>query len=143
MAGNLKIDLKELIHNKELIQKINLIEYVTDKTGLPTLKDIALELEKPGRDPRSTVKVFEFDANVKKIDDLAVGMELPGIITNITNFGAFVDIGIKENGLIHVSHLADRYISNPAEVVSLHQHVRVKVLEVDAVRKRVQLKLIQ
>lgn len=143
MAGNLKIDLKELIHNKELIQKINLIEYVTDKTGLPTLKDIALELEKPGRDPRSTVKVFEFDANVKKIDDLVVGMELPGIITNITNFGAFVDIGIKENGLIHVSHLADRYISNPAEVVSLHQHVRVKVLEVDAVRKRVQLKLIQ
>ena len=100
-------------------------------------------MEKPGRDPRSTVKVFEFDANVKKIDDLAVGMDLPGIITNITNFGAFVDIGIKENGLIHVSHLADRYISNPAEVVSLHQHVRVKVLEVDAVRKRVQLKLIQ
>ena len=143
MAKNLKIDIKELIHNKELIQKINLNEYVTDKTGLPTLKDIALELEKPGRDPRSTVKVFEFDANVKKIDDLAVGMELPGIITNITNFGAFVDIGIKENGLIHVSHLADRYISNPAEVVSLHQHVRVKVLEVDAVRKRVQLKLIQ
>lgn len=142
MAKDMKIDIKELIHNKEVIQKINLNQYITDKIGLPTLTDILLELEKPGRDPRSTVKVFEFDANIKKIEDLISGMELPGIVTNITNFGAFVDIGIKENGLIHVSHLADRYISNPAEVVSLHQHVKVRVLEVDIVRKRVQLKLI-
>jgi uncharacterized protein len=143
MAKDLKKDLRELIQNKELIKKINLKEYITEKIGLPTLTDILLELEKPGRDPRSSVKVFEFDANVKKIEDLISGMELPGIVTNITNFGAFVDIGIKENGLIHISHLADRYISNPAEVVTLHQHVKVKVLEIDVVRKRVQLKLIQ
>lgn len=142
MAGDLKIHLRELIHNKEVIQKINLNQYITDKIGIPTLTDILLELEKPGRDPRNSVKVFEFDANIKKIEDLICGMELPGIITNITNFGAFVDIGIKENGLIHVSHLADRYISNPAEIVSLHQHVKVRVLEVDIVRKRVQLKLL-
>lgn len=142
MAGDLKIHLRELIHNKEVIQKINLNQYITDKIGLPTLTDILLELEKPGRDPRNSVKVFEFDANIKRIEDLICGMELPGIITNITNFGAFVDIGIKENGLIHVSHLADRYISNPSEVVSLHQHVKVKVLEVDITRKRVQLKLL-
>jgi uncharacterized protein len=96
----------------------------------------------PGRDPRSSVKVFEFDPNIKKIEDLNSGMELPGIVTNITNFGAFVDIGIKENGLVHISQMADKYISNPAEVVSLHQHVKVRVLEVDIVRKRVQLKLI-
>ncbi|MPM54523.1 Protein YhgF [bioreactor metagenome] len=142
MAKDMKIDIKELIHNKEVIQKINLNQYITDKIGLPTLTDILLELEKPGRDPRNSVKVFEFDANIKRIEDLICGMELPGIITNITNFGAFVDIGIKENGLIHVSHLADRYISNPSEVVSLHQHVKVRVLEVDLMRKRVQLKLI-
>ena len=100
------------------------------------------ELEKPGRDPRSGIQVFEFDPNVKTIGDLRIGMELPGIVTNITNFGAFVDVGIKENGLIHVSNMADRYISNPAEVVSVHQHVKVRVIEVDAVRKRVQLKLL-
>lgn len=142
MAKDLKTDIDKLIRNKELIQKIELKSYVTEDVGLPTLTDILLELEKPGRDPRSSAKVFEFDPNIKKIEDLISGMELPGIVTNITNFGAFVDIGIKENGLVHISQMADKYISNPAEVVSLHQHVKVRVLEVDMVRKRVQLKLI-
>ncbi len=142
MAKDLKTDIDKLIRNKELIQKIELKSYVTEDVGLPTLTDILLELEKPGRDPRSSAKVFEFDPNIKKIEDLISGMELPGIVTNITNFGAFVDVGIKENGLVHISQMADKYISNPAEVVSLHQHVKVRVLEVDMVRKRVQLKLI-
>lgn len=109
---------------------------------MPTLNDILDELEKPGRDPRSVIKVFEFDQNVKNIKDLKEGMELPGIITNITNFGAFCDVGIKENGLIHISNLSDSFVSNPADVVSLHQHVQVRVLEVDFERKRIQLKLI-
>lgn len=142
MAKDLKTDIDKLIRNKELIQKIELKSYVTEDVGLPTLTDILLELEKPGRDPRSSVKVFEFDPNIKKIENLISGMELPGIVTNITNFGAFVDIGIKENGLVHISQMADKYISNPAEVVSLHQHVKVRILEVDMVRKRIQLKLI-
>ncbi|HEY6915749.1 MAG TPA: S1 RNA-binding domain-containing protein, partial [Paludibacter sp.] len=143
MAKDLKVDVKELVQNKELRKSIDLQKYITPTVGLPTLNDIMQELEKPGRDPRSGIKVFEFDANVKTISDLRTGMELPGIVTNITNFGAFVDIGIKENGLVHVSQMADRYISNPAEVVSVHQHVKVRVMEVDAVRKRVQLKLLQ
>ncbi|MDO9154034.1 MAG: Tex family protein [Paludibacter sp.] len=143
MAKDLKTEILVLINDKGLIQSIDLQKYITDKVGLPTLKDIIQELEKPGRDPRSTVKVFDFDATVKSINDLRMDMELPGIVTNITNFGAFVDIGIKENGLIHISQMADRYISNPAEVISLHQHVKVKVLEVDIVRKRVALKLIK
>lgn len=142
MAKNLNVKVDQLIRNQELIKTIDPKHYVTETIGLPTLTDILAELEKPGRDPRSTVKVFEFDPTIKKIDDLKPGMELPGIITNITNFGAFVDIGIKENGLIHISQLADRYVSNPAEIVSLHQHVRVQILEADLLRKRVQLKLI-
>ena len=142
IAKNLKKDVKELVGNKELKSTLNLSDYVTDKIGLPTLNDIFDELEKPGRDPRSTIKVLEFDDKVKEIGDLREGMELNGIITNVTNFGAFCDIGIKENGLIHISNLADRFVSNPAEIVSLHQHVKVRVLEVDLQRKRVQLKLI-
>ncbi|MEI7503297.1 MAG: helix-hairpin-helix domain-containing protein, partial [Paludibacter sp.] len=142
MAKDLKLAVKELIQNKEISKSIDLQKYITPKVGLPTLKDIIQELEKPGRDPRSAIQVFEFDANVKTISDLRTGMELPGIVTNITNFGAFVDIGIKENGLVHVSNMADRYISNPAEVVSVHQHVKVRIIEVDVIRKRVQLKLI-
>jgi len=142
MAKDLKVDVKELIHNKEICKSIDLQKYITEKVGLPTLKDILQELDKPGRDPRNAIQVFEFDANVKSISDLRTGMELPGIVTNITNFGAFVDIGIKENGLVHVSNMADRYISNPAEVVSVHQHVKVRIIEVDVTRKRVQLKLI-
>jgi len=142
MAKDLKVDVKELIQQKELRKTIDLQKYITPKVGLPTLNDILQELEKPGRDPRSAIQVFEFDANVKNIADLRIGMELPGIVTNITNFGAFVDIGIKENGLVHISNMSDKFISNPADVVSVHQHVKVRVLEVDAVRKRVQLKLL-
>ncbi|MEI8086477.1 MAG: Tex family protein [Paludibacter sp.] len=142
MAKDLKLAVKELIQNKDISKSVDLQKYITSNVGLPTLKDIIQELEKPGRDPRNTIQVFEFDANVKSISDLRTGMELPGIVTNITNFGAFVDIGIKENGLVHVSNMADRYISNPAEVVSVHQHVRVRIIEVDASRKRVQLKLL-
>ncbi len=142
MAKDLKTKVSEIIHNKTLIQSIDKHKYVTDKVGLPTLNDILQELEKPGRDPREGVKVFEFDPAIKTINDLRMGMELPGIVTNITNFGAFVDVGIKENGLVHISNMSDKFISNPAEVVSLHQHVKVRVLEVDLSRKRVQLKLL-
>ena len=143
MAADLKTNIDKLIRNKEFLQSIDKQKYITDKVGLPTINDILQELEKPGLDPRESVKVFEFDASVKTINDLRTGMELPGIVTNITNFGAFVDIGIKENGLIHISQMGDKYISNPAEVVSLHQHVKVQVLEADIQRKRVQLKLIK
>jgi len=142
MAKDLKTKVSEIIHNKTLIQSIDKQKYITDKVGLLTLNDILQELEKPGRDPREGVKVFEFDPTIKTINDLRIGMELPGIITNITNFGAFVDVGIKENGLVHISNMSDKFISNPAEVVSLHQHVKVRVLEVDLSRKRVQLKLL-
>jgi len=143
MAKDLKVKLNELIQNKLLIQSIDKQQYISEKIGLPTLTDILIELEKPGRDPRESVKVFEFDVSVKTINDLRIGMELPGIITNITNFGAFVDVGIKENGLIHISNMSDKFISNPAEVVSVHQHVKVQILEVDAIRKRVQLRLLK
>lgn len=142
MAKDINSEVDKLINNKELIKTIDLSKYITNSVGIPTLTDIVQELEKPGRDPRTTIKVFEFDASVKTINDLKIGMELPGIVTNVTNFGAFVDIGIKENGLIHISQMADRYVSNPAEVLSLHQHVTVRVLEVDIDRKRVQLKLL-
>ena len=142
MAASVNVKVDQLIRNHELIKTIELKNYVTETIGIPTLTDILAELEKPGRDPRSTVKVFEFDSTIKKIEDLKPGMEVPGIVTNITNFGAFVDIGIKENGLVHISQMADRYVSNPAEIVTLHQHVRVKILEADLIRKRVQLKLI-
>ncbi|MDR1653037.1 MAG: RNA-binding transcriptional accessory protein [Prevotellaceae bacterium] len=143
MAKHLNIDVKNLIGNKEFLQKIDLRQFITDKTGLPTLTDIITELEKPGRDPRKSVKILEFDDKVKNITDLKTGMELPAIIINITDFGAFADIGIKENGLIHKSQLSETYITNPSDVVSLHQHVKVSVLEVDIERKRIQLKLIE
>jgi len=139
MAKDLGVSVKELIGNKELCMKIKLQSYVTDKTGLPTLTDIVKELEKPGRDPRQAIKVFEFDPNVRTAEDLRVGMSLPGIVTNITNFGAFVDVGVKQDGLVHISQLADQYITDPNQIVKLHQHVQVKVLEVDMQRKRIQL----
>ncbi|MDR0371676.1 MAG: RNA-binding transcriptional accessory protein [Prevotellaceae bacterium] len=142
MADDLNISVKDLIGNSDLIRRIDLNRYVSEKTGLPTLTDIVEELEKPGRDPRKAIAVFEFDPRIKTIDDLRVDMELPGIVNNITNFGAFVDIGIKENGLIHISQMADRHVSNPAEIVSLHEYVNVQVLKVDPERKRIQLKLI-
>ena len=139
MAKDLNCTVADLIKDKELRSKIDLKKYVTDTVGLPTLTDILQELDKPGRDPRQKIQVFEFDKNVRTLDDLQEGMELPGIVTNITNFGCFVDIGIKENGLVHVSQLADRFVSNPADVVRIHQHVRVKVISIDHERKRIQL----
>ena len=142
MAKDLNCSIEELISKKEIRQRIELKRYLSEKVGMPTLQDILQELEKPGRDPRGPIKVFEFDKNVRTMDDLREGMELPGIVSNITNFGAFVEIGIKENGLIHLSQMADRYISDPNEVVSIHQHVRVKVLSIDRERKRIGLKLL-
>lgn len=139
MAKDLNCTVADLIKDKELRSKIDLKKYVTDTVGLPTLTDILQELDKPGRDPRQKIQVFEFDKNVRTLDDLQEGMELPGIVTNITNFGCFVDIGIKENGLVHVSQLADRFVSNPADVVLIHQHVQVKVMSIDHERKRIQL----
>ncbi len=139
MAKDLNCTVADLIKDKELRSKIDLKKYVTETVGLPTLTDILQELDKPGRDPRQKIQVFEFDKNVRTLDDLQEGMELPGIVTNITNFGCFVDIGIKENGLVHVSQLADRFVSNPADVVRIHQHVRVKVMSIDHERKRIQL----
>lgn len=139
MAKDLKCSVVDLIKNKELRSQIDIKNYVTDTVGLPTLTDILQELDKPGRDPRQKIQVFEFDKNVQTIDDLREGMELPGIINNITNFGCFVDIGIKENGLVHISQLADKFVSDPTTVVSMHQHVRVRVLSIDHERKRIQL----
>ncbi len=141
MARDLGVDIEMLIKNKELKKSLQLEKYITGQIGLPTLNDIITELDKPGKDPRQSAKVFAFDPNIKTINDLTPGMVLPGIVTNITQFGCFVDIGIKENGLIHVSQLADRYISDPTEVVSIHQHLRVKVLDIDTERKRIQLSL--
>lgn len=141
MAKELKCTVKELIENKELKKSLDLNKYMTDTVGLPTLNDIMEELDKPGRDPRKAIKMFEFDPNIRTIEDLREGMILPGIVTNITNFGCFVDVGIKENGLVHISELADKFVSDPTEVVSLHQHVEVKVLSVDLGRKRVQLSM--
>lgn len=141
MAKDLKTTVKDLIENKELKKSLDLNKYITDSVGLPTLNDIIEELDKPGRDPRKSIKIFEFDPNIRTIEDLREGMILPGIVTNITNFGCFVDVGIKENGLVHISELADKFVSDPTEVVSLHQHVEVKVLSVDLGRKRVQLSM--
>ena len=142
MAKDLGCSINELISNKEQRSRIVLERYLNEKVGMPTLRDILQELEKPGRDPRGKAKVFEFDPNVRTMDDLQVGMELPGIVGNITNFGAFVNIGIKENGLIHLSQMSDRYITDPNEVVSIHQHVRVLVVSIDTERKRIGLKLV-
>lgn len=139
MAKDLKCSVADLIKNKELRSQIDIKNYVTDTVGLPTLTDILQELDKPGRDPRQKIQVFEFDKNMQTIDDLREGMELPGIINNITNFGCFVDIGVKENGLVHISQLADKFVSDPTTVVSMHQHVRVRVLSIDHERKRIQL----
>ena len=141
MAKDLNCTVSELIANKELKKKLNLQKYVSATIGMPTLTDIMEELDKPGRDPRQTIKVFEFDPNVKKLEDLKEGMVLPGIVTNITAFGCFVDVGIKENGLVHISEMADRFITDPTQMVSMHQHVQVRVQSVDLVRKRVQLSM--
>ena len=142
IAKDMKCSVEDLIKNKELRNKIDIKKYVTDQVGLPTLTDILAELEKPGRDPRQAIKVFEFDKNVKTIDDLKVGMTLPGIVTNITNFGCFVDVGIKENGLVHVSQLSREFVSDPTTVISIHQHVQVKVIGIDMERKRISMTMI-
>ncbi|RNC65681.1 Tex family protein [Proteiniphilum sp. X52] len=141
MAGDLQCTVKELIRNKPLIGTIDINRYKTEKVGEETLTDILQELEKPGRDLRATVQVLEFDPNIRAINHLKEGMILAGIVTNITHFGCFVDVGIKEHGLVHISELADRFVSNPADVVSLHQHVKVRVLSVDLERKRIRLSM--
>ncbi|MDP3353294.1 MAG: Tex family protein [Flavobacteriaceae bacterium] len=141
MAKDLKVKVADLIGNKELLSTIQLQNYCTDTIGLPTLTDIIKELEKPGLDPRKKVKVFEFDPTISTIKDLKVGQILPGIINNITNFGCFVDIGIKESGLVHISQVSNSFVSDINQVVTLQQHVRVKVLEVDIARKRIQLSM--
>lgn len=141
MAADLHCTVGELMKRKELKQHIRLEQYQTDQIGMPTLQDIMKELDKPGRDPRSEIQEFSFNPDIHTIDDLQEGMVLPGIVTNITNFGCFVDVGIKENGLVHISELADRFVSNPADVVSIHQHVQVRVLSIDTTRKRVQLSM--
>lgn len=143
MAADLGCSVSRLIGSEELINKIELQRYVTPEAGLPTLNDIRGELLKPGRDPRKSIRVFEFAEGIFSIEDLKPGMILPGIVNNITRFGAFVDIGVKQSGLVHVSELADRFVSDPNEIVKLHQHIMVKVLEVDIPRKRIQLSIKQ
>jgi uncharacterized protein len=141
MAKDCHCSVADLISNKEKRAQIDIRHYVTDTIGLPTLTDIMKELEKPGRDPREQIEEFEFDPNVQTTEDLHEGMELPGIVTNITNFGAFVDIGVHQDGLVHISQLADKYVSDPTQVVRLHQHVKVRVLEVDLRRHRISLSM--
>lgn len=142
MASDNNCSISELINNESIRKKININNYVTENTGRPTLLDIMSELAKPGRDPRKKIKLFEFSSEVRTISDLKQGMLLPGIITNITNFGAFVDVGVKQDGLVHISELKDEFVKNPADVVSLHQHVQVKVLDIDVGRKRISLSMI-
>ncbi len=141
MAKDQNCSISDLINNKGTREHIDIKQYVTADVGLPTLTDIMKELEKPGRDPREQIEAFEFDPNVQTIEDLHEGMELPGIVTNITNFGAFVDIGVHQDGLVHVSQLANKYVSDPTKVVHLHQHVRVRVIAVDLRRQRISLSM--
>ncbi len=141
MARDLNKNVTDLIVDGESRSKINISRYVSEDVGEPTLKDIMEELAKPGLDPRKSAKVMEFSADIHTIDDLKPGMVLPGLVTNITNFGVFVDVGIKQDGLIHISQLADRFVANPSEIVKLHEHIKVKVLDVDLKRGRIQLTL--
>ena len=141
MAKDVGCTVQELISNKENRLAIHLEDYLSEDVGMPTLLDIMSELEKPGRDPRNSIEVFSFDDSIRTIDDLKPGMVLPGIVTNITDFGCFVDIGIKENGLIHISEMSDTYVSDPASVVSIHQQLKVRIKAVDMERKRISLSL--
>jgi uncharacterized protein len=143
MAKDLTLKISDLIGHKEILQKITLENYCTSTIGLPTLKDILKELEKPGLDPRQKAKVFTFNQNITSINDLREGQLLPGIVNNITNFGCFVDIGSKESGLVHISNLSKTFVSDVNAIVTLQQHVIVKVLEVDVARKRIQLSLMR
>ena len=142
MAKDLKVTVATLIGNKPLVKELKLHNYIDEKVGLPTLQDIQKELIKPGLDPREKAKIFEYNPNIRSIEDVKVAMILPGIVNNITNFGCFVSIGIKESGLIHISNLSDGYVSDPNEIVSLQQHVQVRVLNVDLARKRIGLALV-
>jgi uncharacterized protein len=141
MAQDLKASVQELMSSEELRNRIVLKNYVSETVGLPTLQDIVEELAKPGRDPRESFEVFQFQEGVNSMADLRVGMKLPGIVTNITAFGAFVDIGVHQDGLVHLSHLADRFVKDPNEVVSVAQKVQVTVMEVDVARKRIGLSM--
>ena len=143
MAKDLKLPLEKIIGNEEICNDIDIDKYVTKTLGRPTLEDIIDELQKPGVDPREEIEEFKFAENIFKMEDLTIGMTLPGIVTNITKFGAFVDIGIKQQGLVHISEMADRFISDPNEIVKLHQHINVKVIDIDIQRKRLQLSLKQ
>ena len=141
MAKDCQCTIEELINNKEKRGQIDIQRYVTDSIGIPTLTDIMKELDKPGRDPREQIEEFEFDSSIQTVEDLQEGMELPGIVTNITNFGAFVDIGVHQDGLVHISQLADKYVSDPTKVVHLHQHVKVRVIGIDLRRNRISLSM--
>ncbi len=141
MAKDLDCSVVDLIRDAELRQRIDISKYVTERAGIPTLNDILAELAKPGRDPRQQFEPFAFAEDVNTIEDLRPGMRLPGIITNVTAFGAFVDIGVHQDGLVHISELADRFVRNPREVVKVHQHVTVTVLDVDLNRKRISLSM--
>jgi uncharacterized protein len=141
MASSVASDVDALIREPGLRKKINLKDFITAKVGMPTLQDIMDELDKPGRDPRQKFDVFEFEKGVNEMEDLRQGMVLPGIITNITAFGAFVDVGVHQDGLVHISQLADRYVKDPNQVVKLNQKVKVRVLEIDLERKRIQLSM--
>ena len=143
MAADLGVSSKELVGNAQLCSKIEASGYVSGEFGLPTINDIIKELKKPGRDPRESAEVFEFARDIKSIDDLSAGMELPGIVTNITAFGAFVDIGIKQNGLIHASQMGVKGMADPSKVLKLHQHVKVTVVSVDLDRGRIGLRLVK
>ncbi|NLH51350.1 MAG: S1 RNA-binding domain-containing protein, partial [Bacteroidales bacterium] len=141
MAKLLGVDVPALINNEALRTQISIENFVTDTIGIPTLTDIMNELARPGRDPRKSFEIFEFDKNVHEMADLRPGMILPGIVTNITKFGVFVDIGVHQDGLVHISQLANRHVKDPGEVVKIHQKVKVKVLEVDIPRKRISLSM--
>ncbi|HDY70261.1 MAG TPA: S1 RNA-binding domain-containing protein, partial [Nitrospirae bacterium] len=141
IAGDLRCSVPDLMQDETLRNRIDLTEYVTDTVGLPTLNDILKELAKPGRDPRERFETFSFAEGIEKIEDVQPGMKLPGVVTNITAFGAFVDIGVHQDGLVHISQLSDRFVKNPNEVVKVHQKVNVTVLSVDLNRKRISLSL--
>jgi uncharacterized protein len=141
MAQDLGCSVEDLLNRPDLRKQIDLNKYVSEKVGLPTLHDIMQELDKPGRDPREKFEVFNFAEGVNEIKDLKQGMTIPGIVTNVTRFGAFVDIGVHQDGLVHISQIADRFVKDPAEVVKVQQKVMVRVMEVDIARKRISLSM--
>ena len=141
MAGDLGVSVQKLLEDKELQKRIDPNRYVTDMAGMPTILDIISELSKPGRDPRRKFEPFQYQEGVEKPEDLKPGMRLPGIVTNVTAFGAFVDVGAHQDGLVHISQLSDKFVRNPTDVVKVHQRVTVKVLDVDLDRKRISLSM--